>query len=215
MKITDTHIYFWREKPFSNWSFSRFKSWIVPSNEDYNLGFTGIDAEFVNSEQAFMAAKAAYFDDKETLKQISELRANLKNIIKLNNLSTEIFYDTFDEIEIDNEIDPVVSDLSTIDKFLITVNLISDIEKIKEENKKLVKKTKRLERDALLDSLSYLGYKVSEEEFSKEFKTTIENNREALSKGLFNNFDATKPLVCAISAIKYEPFLSAISLKRL
>jgi ribA/ribD-fused uncharacterized protein len=70
MKITDTHIYFYGEKPFSNWSFSRFKIWIVPSNEDYNLGFTGIDAEFVNSEQAFMAAKAAYFDDKETLKQI-------------------------------------------------------------------------------------------------------------------------------------------------
>lgn len=70
MKITDTHIYFYGEKPFSNWSASRFTSWIAPSEEDYGAGFRGTDAEFVNSEQAFMAAKAAYFDDKETLKQI-------------------------------------------------------------------------------------------------------------------------------------------------
>lgn len=57
MKITDTHVYFWRG-PFSNWHPVKFED---------TLG--GIFV-FDNTEQAFMYRKACFFEDGETAQEI-------------------------------------------------------------------------------------------------------------------------------------------------
>ncbi len=64
MKITDTHVYFTSQSPLGNWSFSKFQAWVTHKDR------YGTEVEVVYAEQAFMAAKASYFGDDETLKQI-------------------------------------------------------------------------------------------------------------------------------------------------
>ncbi len=56
MRITDTHVYFWRGT-FSNWYPCKFI--------DY-----GYDVTFKTTEQAFMWYKARYFGDNETAQKI-------------------------------------------------------------------------------------------------------------------------------------------------